>query len=76
MVKAMHKYSHSLINELFKIEELKFIVKNLVENHRERIFTFTRHIKTLDYNAYSKVLDLWMLKFDGNLTRPSKLNKT
>ena len=76
VVKVMRNYSHSLIDKIFEIEELKFIVKYLAENHKERIFTFTRHIQTLDYNAYSKVLDLWMLKFDGSLSRPSTIKKT
>ena len=68
----MNKYSHSLIEKIFEIEELKFIVKYLVENHEERIFTFTRHIKTPDYNSYSKVLDLWMLKFEGKTCQTFK----
>ena len=72
MIKAMYKYSHSLIEKIFQIEELKFIVKHLVENHKERIFTFTRHVKTLDHNSYSKVLDLWMLKFEGKFCQKFK----
>ena len=72
VVKVMHKYSHSLIEKIFQIEELKFIVKHLVENHKERIFTFTRHLKTLDHNSYSKVLDLWMLKFEGKFCQKFK----
>ena len=71
VLQVMHKYSNKSFEKIFKIEELEYVVKYLVENHKERIFKFTRHMQALDYQTYSKVLDSWIFKFDELLTRYS-----
>ena len=72
VLEVMRKYSNKSFEKLFTIEELEFVVKYLVDNHKERVFKFTRHMQTLDYQTYSKVLDSWILKFEGISIRYSE----
>ena len=72
VVLMMRKYTNKSFEKIFKIEELEYVVKYLVENHKERVFKFTRHMQALDYQTYSKVLDSWIFKFDEILTRSSE----
>ena len=72
VLEVMRKYSNKSFEKLFTFKELEFVVKYLVENHKERVFKFTRHMQTLNYQTYSKVLDSWILKFEGISIRYSE----
>ena len=72
VVQAIRKFTNKSIDKIFKIEELEFVVKYLVDNHKERIFKFTSHMQALDYQTYSEVLDSWIFRFNEILARPSQ----
>ena len=72
VVQAIRKFTNKSIDRIFKIEELEFVVKYLVDNHKERIFKFTSHMQASDYQTYSEVLDSWIFRFNETPAKPSQ----
>ena len=68
----MMKYSGGVFEKIFYLKELEFVVKFLLNNHRERLFKFTGHMQKTNFDIYSKVADMWIKEFDKRLKKPSK----
>ena len=64
MVTQMMNHRNNKFQKVFKIQELEFVIKFILENHRDRLFTFTGHMQKTNYEIYSKVIDSWLKEFD------------
>ena len=57
-------HTGNMFKKVFQIKELEFVIKFLLDNHRDRLFSFTSHSQKTNYEVYSKVIDSWMKEFD------------
>ena len=63
VARQMQDYSYGTFQKIFEIKEFEFIVKYLLENHYDRIFKFTSHMRKIDRQGYLEEFQKWMSNF-------------
>ena len=62
VLQVMHNFSYQRLQKVLKIDELEFIIKYLLDNHKDKIFELTSGMKT-NIQGYLEVIESWKTRF-------------